>query len=146
MIERKYLVDNNALGFIGAKRRASDFFRMHCRVTEDVAYEARFTAKGSALTGLTVPVTPDILRQVSKVMATVPVGDKSLVDLYGNKGAADPLLVATALVLDERESLSLLGDQWIVVTRDWAVIAKAQEFEIQTSTPEDLAAIIDAAE
>lgn len=146
MIERKYLVDNNALGFIGSKRRVSAFFRNHCRVTEDVAYEARFTVKSSVLSGLIEPVTPAILRQATKIMATVPVGDIRLINLYGNKGTADPLLVATALVLNERESLSLFGDEWIVVTRDSEVTKKAKEFDVQTATPEELAAIIDAAE
>lgn len=145
MIEHKYLVDNNALGFIGSKRRVSAFFRNHCRVTEDVAYEARFTVKSSVLSGLIEPVTPAILRQAAKIMATVPVGDIRLINLYGNKGTADPLLVATALVLKERESLSLFGDEWIVVTRDAEATKKAKEFDVQTATPQELAAIIDAA-
>lgn len=145
MIERRYLVDNNALGFIGPKRRGSPFFQSYCRVTADVAYEARFSDRDGALANLTEPVTPAILRQLRKVMETVPVGDTSLVDLYGNKGTADPLLVATALVLNEQESYSLLGDEWIIVTRDAAVIAKAVDFGILTATPEELANLIDAA-
>jgi hypothetical protein len=76
-------------------------------------------------------------------MATVPVGDTSLLDLYANKGAAEPLLVATALVLNKQEPLSLLGDEWIIVTSDGAVTSKAKD-PVQTATPEELAALIDA--
>lgn len=143
MIERKFLVDNNALGIIGVKRRSSGFFRAHCRVTEDVAYEARYTAKTSEVAGLSVPVTPAMLTKLVEVMATVPVGDTKLVDLYDNTGSADPMLVAAALVLNEKESESLLGDEWVIVTRDKAVRAKADEFKICVLTPEELAAEID---
>jgi len=143
MIEQKYLVDTNALGFIGAKRRGSRFFRERCRVTEDVRYEARFTVRESALTGLTVSTTPRVLQHVSTIMATVPVGDTALLDLYGNKGAADPLLLATALAMNEDESGSLFGDEWVLVTADGALTAKAKEFGIATAAPEDLATLID---
>lgn len=143
MIEQKYLVDNNALNYIGAKRRGSEFFRKHCRVTEDVQYEARFTVRGSALAGLTVSTTPRVLQHVTKIMATVSVGDIALLELYGNKGAADPLLVATALAMNEAESDSLPADEWIVVTADGALTAKAKEFGIATAAPQELAVLID---
>lgn len=143
MNEKKYLVDNNALGFIGPRRRSSAFFREHCRVTEDVAWEARYTVKPAVLRGLQVATTPIILNRVPGIMRTVPVGDIRLLNLYSNKGAADPLIVATALALQEKESESLLGDEWIVVTNDGALTAKAKEFGVATAAAEDLAELID---
>lgn len=143
MIERKYLVDNNALVSIGTQRWNTAFFREHCLVTEDIAYEARFRAR-SLPTDLIVPVTPAILGQVPKIMETVVPGDTRLLDLYGNKGAADPLLVATAVVLQAEESLSLFGDELVIVTSDDAVTEKAKEFGIVTATPTEFAVLIDA--
>jgi hypothetical protein len=144
MSDIRYLVDNNALLFIGAKRRASAFFREHCRVTEDVAYEAGTKRKGT-LAPITEAMTPAILARLAEVMASVPVGDRDLVDLYGNKGAADPGMVATALVLNNPTEPSLFEPTWIVVTRDKAVLAKATEFSIATESPDGLAKMIDDA-
>jgi hypothetical protein len=145
MMERRYLVDNNALISIGTRRWKSAFFREHCRVTEDVAHEARYRAR-SLPADLVVPVTPAILRQVPLIMNSVVPGDTRLLDLYGNKGAADPVLVATAVVLQEEESDSLVGDTLVIVTRDDAVNDKSKDFGIETISPDELAALIDAAE
>lgn len=145
MMDRKYLVDNNALISIGTWRWKSNFFREHCLITEDVAYEARYRARSLA-TDLIVPVTPAVLAQVPRIMKTVVPGDTRLLDLYGNKGAADPVLVATAVVLQAEESESLVGDMLVIVTRDDAVSEKAKEFGIETALPDELAALIDAAE
>lgn len=143
MNETKYLLDNNAWGFIGAERRSSDFVQTQCRVTEDVVYEARYTSHFRSLTRITEPVTPAILRKLCEVMRTISVGDTSLVDLYANKGAADPVLVATALVLQERQAPFLFPDEWVIVTRDKAVQAKAKEFGVVVKSPEEFAQIID---
>lgn len=143
MNETKYLMDNNAWGFIGAERRSSDFVQTQCRVTEDVAYEARYTPRSRLLASITEPVNPSILRKLGEVMRTVPVGDTSLVDLYANKGAADPVLVATALVLQEQQEPFLFPDEWVIVTRDKAVRVKAQEFCVAVKSPEEFAQIID---
>ena len=91
-------------------------------------------------------VTPAILGQVRLIMKTVVPGDTRLLDLYGNKGAADPVMVATAVVLQAEESETLVGDTLVIVTRDDAVTDKAKEFGIETATPDELAALIDAAE
>lgn len=145
MMDYRYLVDNNALVSIGTNRWKTAFFQEHCLITEDVAHEARYRAR-SLPTHLIVPVTPAILGQVSQIMKTVVPADTRLLDLYGNKGAADPVLVATAVVLQAEESQSLVGDTLVIVTRDDAVSEKAQEFGIGTALPDELAALIDAAE
>jgi hypothetical protein len=144
MTETKYLVDTNALISFGAKRNASDFFKGHCRVPEEIAHEAG-ARRAELLAPLTVPMSARILNEVVAVMKTVPVGDKGLVDLYGNKGAADPILIATAVVLNKPEKPTLFDDEWVIVTNDRAVRDKAKEFDLKTATPESLAALIDAA-
>jgi len=144
-MDRKYLVDNNALVSIGTKRWKTIFFREHCLIAADVAHEARYRAH-SFPADVIVPVTPAILSQVARIMKTVLPGDTRLLDLYGNKGAADPVLVATAVVLQAEESELLVGDTLVIVTRDEAVGEKAKEFDIETVLPDELAALIDAAE
>jgi len=141
-----YLVDNNALVALGWARRETKFFRDRCRVSEDVLYEARFASDTTALTALTYKVSPRMLEQVRTVMRTVPPGNTELVDLYKNKGAADPLLVATVLDAVERDDGSLFPDAWVIVTRDKALVSKAKEFGIPTLSPEQLAELIDDGE
>jgi hypothetical protein len=143
MNQTKYLLDNNVLGFLGPKRRASGFFAEHCRIPHDVAHEARFFAYAKALAPVTHATTPAILEQLVAVMKTVPVGHTKLIDLYANKGAADPVLVATALALNNPAEPSLFADSWVIVTHDKEVTAKAQELSIKTETPGNLAAAID---
>src|SRR5688572_16158475 len=111
MTEVMYLVDNNALISLGVERHACRFFADHCRVPEEVAHEAG-EQRAAVLAPLTVAMSARILRKLVKVMNTVPVGDKSFVDLYGNKGAADPILVATAVVLNNPEEASLFDREW----------------------------------
>lgn len=141
MTGTKYLIDNNALGPLG-ERKNSEFFSKHCRVPEEVAYESRRARHAKLLEPVTIEMTPEMLAELAAVMKTVPVGDRRLVDLYGNKGAADPILIATARVLGSED---LFSDRWVIVTEDTAVLAKAAQFSIDTVSPKSLAKIIDAA-
>lgn len=144
MSTTKYLVDNNALNFLSARHRSTDYFKGNCRVPEEVAHEAG-ARRAELLAPLTVPMSARILNEVATVMKTVPVGDKSLVDLYGNKGAADPILVATALVLNSPKKPTLFDDEWVIVTHDGAVRDKANEFNIRAMMPAELAEVIEGA-
>lgn len=144
MNETKYLLDNNVLGSLGSKRRSSAFFTKHCRVPTEVAWEARRGAFAETLTPLTVEMTPAILQQLTQVMKTVPVGHTKFIDLYGNKGGADPILVAVAYVLNNPKEPDLFADQWVIVSNDKEVKAKAAEFFIDIVTPTDLASTIDS--
>lgn len=146
MNETKYLVDNNALLHLGRTRRATPFFREHCRITDDVLHEARFLPDLAALKTLRYDVTPGVLEHARSVMRTVPLGDTALVDLYQNAGTADPVIIASALDAIDREDGVLIPYNWVIVTRDKAVLAKALEFGIDSKTPPELAALIDAAE
>ena len=141
-----YLVDNNALIALGWARRVTKFFRDRCRVSQDVLYEARFASDTTALTELTYKVSPRILEHVRTVMTTVPPGNTELVDLYKNKGAADPVLLATVIDAVERDDGNLFPDAWVIVTRDKALMFKAKEFDIPTLSPEQLAKLIDDGE
>ena len=77
-------------------------------------------------------------------MATVDVGDITLVDLYGNKGAADPGLVATVLAAADAQDGYLLPDSWTIVTADKAVLDLSARNGVTTMSPAELAALIDA--
>jgi hypothetical protein len=140
--ETKYLIDNNALGPLG-DRKKSAFFAKHCRVPDEVAYESRRAKHATLLRPVTIEMTPAMLTELARVMKTVPVGDTDLINLYTNKGAADPILVAMASILS---SADLFADNWVIVTEDKAVRAKAKEFGIGLETPAGLKAIIDAAQ
>lgn len=145
MNETYYLLDNNVLGALGAARRSTRFFAVYCRVPAEVAHEARRVAYAEVLKPLTIEMTPLIVRQLVVVMKSVPVGDTNFVDLYGNKGAADPILVAMAWVLNNPEVPDLFADRWVIVSRDKAVLAKALEFSVATESAEGLASLIDVA-
>lgn len=136
-----YLIDNNALGPLG-DRKESTFFKEHCRVPAEVAYESRRAKHAKLLDSVTVEMTPAILAQLAVVMKTIPASHTDLISLYSYKGTADPILVAIAVVLGTED---LFADTWMIVTEDKAVRAKAAEFSIGTLSAKELAAILDAA-
>lgn len=140
-----YLVDNNALIALTRKRVKTEFFADHCRITVDVLHEASEHRERRRLMALAEPTTSEVLEQVRVVMAAVEVGDTNLVDLYGNKGAADPGLVATVLAHAAAQDGYLLPDKWVIVTLDQAVLDAAKRHQVPTMTPGDLADLIDAA-
>jgi hypothetical protein len=144
MNETKYLVDNNALIELRRERRASEFFHAHCHLPADVLYEAQGFPDLTSLKTLIYEVTPKVVEHVRTVMKSIRVGDTNLVDLYRNKGAADPVLIASALDAAEQDDGVLFPDRWVIITRDKAVIETAQEFGIETASPAQLAALIDA--
>ncbi|MBW9121910.1 hypothetical protein JNB63_17570 [Microbacterium trichothecenolyticum] len=90
--------------------------------------------------------TPSVLNWLVRVMATVPPSDRTLVDLYANKGGADPFVIACALDGRDRDSVYLDAPEWIVVTNDDAVRDKAREFTLSVLSIAELADILDAAE
>lgn len=141
----RYLVDNNALGMLGLGRRQAKFFRDHCRLPEDALYEARFRSDYSTLQDLVYPVTPSVLVRLRAVMSTVAPSDVSLVDLYKNLGAADPLIIASALDANANED-SLFPDTWVIVSHDKALLLKAGSLGIECVSPERLAEHIDVAD
>ncbi|XAS74087.1 hypothetical protein VUN82_09765 [Micrococcaceae bacterium Sec5.1] len=138
MNEEMYLIDNNVLSHLSPAQRASEFFRTQCRIPAEVLHEAGH-AHADAFRAVEYPTTASVLTFLQKVMATVPENDISLVNLYANKGAADPLLVACALDGIQQSETWLFGPTWIIVSNDKAVRAKGAEFGVESCTREEFA-------
>lgn len=76
-------------------------------------------------------------------MAIVPDDDTHLVDLYANRGNADPFVVACALDGEQEDGQYLDPPERIVVTDDKAVGDKAAEFRIRVLANTEFAYSID---
>lgn len=136
-----YLIDNNVLGRLTPAQRKSSFLRLECVITSDVLYEAR--GFSDELTGIPVKeVTTSVVGHLRDVMAQVAPGDNSLVDLYANKGAADPVLVATALDMMDEEQQTLFPREIVLVTGDKAVVSSAQSMGIKTLSGEQFSPLV----
>lgn len=129
--ENHYLLDNNALGKISRRDRGSEFVRTFCRIPSEVLHEASGYPDIASLSELEYPTTVAVLSVLAEVMATVDVGDTSLIDLYHNRGNADPLLVACALDARRANSPFLFGEDWLIVSDDQAVQRKAAQFGVE---------------
>lgn len=139
----RYLVDNNALIALGRDRVASAFFRAYCQVTTDVLREAEEHPHLAQLQANAYPLTPAVLSQLRTVMTQLTIGDTSLVDLYANKGTADPGLVASALDAMAANEGVLFHEEWAVVTNDRGVAAAAARHGVVTIKPAELARRVD---
>lgn len=142
----RYVVDTNALTHLRRHRRSSSFFRENAVIPSEVLHEADGFPDIGMLHENLYPTTAQVLDWLIKVMATIPPDDRTLVDLYANRGGADPLVVACALDGQARDSVYLDSPEWVVVTGDDAVRDKAEEFELTVLSNAEFAAIIDAAE
>jgi len=142
----RYVVDTNSLSQLGRSRRASLYFRQNARIPSEVLHEAEGFPDVATLRANEYATTPGVLRWLIKVMATVPAEDTTLVDLYANRGNADPLVVACALDGRDEDSQYLDPPKWVIVTADNAVRAKAAEFGVDVLSNADFAALIDASD
>jgi len=138
MNDRMYLIDNNVLSHLTPNQRESAFFLEHCRIPTEVIYEAGSLDEDSFKT-VEYPTTGRVLAALRVVMASVPAGDTTLVNLYANKGGADPILVACALDGNFDTAEHLFGPTWSIVSNDKAVRAKAHDFDIEVFTREQFA-------
>lgn len=136
MKDSMYLIDTNVLSHLSTDQRASRFFRDRCRVPSEVIHEAGGLVAAKLPKEVIYPTTVRVLGVLRGVMATMPIGITALVDLYANKGNADPLLIACALDATRQDADLLFGPTWIVVSNDNAVRAKAEEFGVETRTRE----------
>lgn len=135
-----YLVDNNVLSRLTRPQRASRFLRERCVITRDVLYEARGFADELGdiqVRELSIP----ILERLKQIMVQIPSEDTSLVDLYDNKGSADPTIVATALVMAEEEAQTLFERRIILVSDDKAVKQLAVKLGIDLISESAFAAL-----
>lgn len=137
-MERKYLLDTNVVLQLGAKSLSeSRFFVQHCQLIDDVIDELDLELDWDAVR---YPTTARLLQVLISVMATIPVGDISLIDLYRNKGRADPVIIAAALDAIEEDRGSLMGEvrEWVVVSEDQAVRRTCADFGIPTVGLEEM--------
>lgn len=139
----RYVVDTNVLSQLGRGRRDTNIFRENVVIPSEVLHEAQGFPDYSQLQGNHFATTPKVLELLVSVMATVPIGDTSLIDLYKNLGGADPLVIASALAGQEEDSQFLDAPEWVVVTGDGAVAAKAREFDLRVMDTDSFAALID---
>jgi hypothetical protein len=138
----RYLVDNNVLSKLSPAQRSSQPFRARCLIPSEVLFEASGFPDIEALSQLEVPVSAQVLLQLQRVMRTVLVADFTLVDLYANKGNADPILIATALGKAADSADTLFPEEWRIVTDDVAVHSKAAEFDVRVMSSREFLATL----
>lgn len=131
--QRMHLLDNNVLAKLTVAQRASAAFQRSCRIPEEVLWEASGLPDASALERCTYPTSPVVLHALVEVMSTISPSDRTLVDLYANQGAGDPLLIACLLVATREASEALISPEWALVSSDNAVLLKAAEFGLATA-------------
>lgn len=130
MNEWMFLVDNNVLSHLTIQQRASTFFQDHCRLPTEILHEAQGYPDASILSGIEYPTTARMLGHLTRVMVSIPDDDTTVIDLYRNKGAGDPLLVACALdAMDDTRDL-LIFPTWVIVSGDNAVHTLAARHHI----------------
>lgn len=130
MIETKYLLDANVLSRLTPQERRGRFVRSHCRAPSEVLHETRGMTDRSLMSRIELPMNGKTLLALQQVMASLEPTDRDLVDLYRNKGNADPILVAVALAAGHTEESALWDTTWVVVTDDAAVRARASLFGV----------------
>lgn len=142
----RYVIDTNALVQLRRNRRASSLFRETAVIPSEVLDEAEGLPDIGTLQENRHPLTARTLEWLRKVMETIPSGDRTLIDLYANKGSADPIVVASALEGREWDSRYIDAPEWIVVTDDRAVRDKAREFGLRVLSNIEFAAVVDVEE
>jgi hypothetical protein len=139
MNEEMYLLDNNVLSHLSRAQRKSEFFMERCRLPAEVLHEAKNYPDAVGFRDVEYPTTASVLEFLRMVMATVPAHDTKLVNLYANKGAADPMLIACALDGMQETAAHLYGPIWIVVSNDNAVREKAEDLGVDSCSREEFA-------
>ena len=131
-LQTRYIIDTNVLNKIDVHERATQFFRTNCLLPDAVLDEASGFPDIEDLRKLRYPTTAELLRILIKVMATIEIKDKRVVNLWQNKGAADPVLTAVALHACEQQRDCMLKDKWMIVTDDRGVrnLAKKHQIEV----------------
>ena len=142
----RYVVDTNALSQIGKRRRSTSYFKENVQLASEVLHEAQGFPDWDSLNSRLYPTSPRLLSLLTRIMASIPLDDTKLVDLYANRGGADPFVVACALDGAELDSHYLDAPEWVVVTNDAAVRLKAEEFGLRVIASAQFADIIDAVE
>lgn len=131
-MERRYLIDTNVVLRLGQETLLdSSFFIQRCHLVDEVIDEL---GPGLDWEMVRYPITVRVLEYLTLVMASIPPGNVSLVDLYRNEGRADPVIIAAALNALEEDRGTLMGEiqEWAVASEDQAVRQTCAEFGIPT--------------
>ena len=92
----RYLLDTNALTRLTPPERSRTFVFKRCKIPTEVLHEAQGLPDIKALKELEYKANAGLLRNLREVMSTIEPTDFKLVDLYHNRGNADPILIAAA--------------------------------------------------
>lgn len=139
-----FFVDTNALSKLGPRYRATKYFRNYVLLPSVVIQEAGNPEDISNLKELEEGMTPQILRCLIEIMKTISADDKHLIDLYRNKGKADPIIVAYALNEASLEANCLFPVHEVyIVTNDKAVRELGERFAIKVLSSDDFIRQID---
>lgn len=137
-----YVLDANVLSRLSSEQRRNPFLHAHCKIPSEVLHEIQGFPDIEQLRALDFPMTAGVLECLTEVMKTLKPSDFKLVDLYGNKGNADPILVATALTGMRRAAETLFSEEWVVVSDDQAVRAKASELGVGSLSTTDFVLLL----
>jgi hypothetical protein len=138
-----YLLDNNVVSHLSLQKLESAFFRERCNIPSEVLHEANGHRAMELLRAVEYRTTSYVLAALSEVLATVSPSDTSLIDLYADKGNADPLLIACALLETRKAELVLVKPLWFVVSNDKPVLAKAAVLGVAALSREEFLAAAD---
>ena len=130
-LQTRYIVDTNVLDKIDVHERATQFFKTSCSLPDAVLDEASGFPDIEDLRQLRYRTTASLLQILMEVMATIEVEDKRVVNLWKNKGAADPVLTAVVLHAREQQRDCILKYKWVIVTDDRGVRDLARKHEIE---------------
>lgn len=139
----RYVVDTNTLTQLGKRRRDSPFFKENVVIPEEVLREARGFRDYRSLKLQVYPTTTGVLELLITIMATLSSDDRKLVDLYANRGGADPVVIACALDAKAQATGQLFQPEWLVVTGDAALRDKALEFSLKVLSNAEFSHILD---
>lgn len=127
----RFLLDANVFNLLTDADISSQFFRNYCRIPDEVLFEVRGKFPDS-LDPYRYPMSSEVLTLTAKVMEGLENQGIGLINLYQNKGAADPLLIACAMDANQSESTKLFRFQWVAVTDDAQVRAEARKHDVET--------------
>ena len=137
--ETKYLIDETPAASLKDEWIMTNFFKKNCFIPEEIIYELRdnYELDLVELRKNQIPVSYDILNELQIVMAQAKA-----VKLYQNEGNGDALIIATALVMKNKENAKLIKDEWIIVTSDKGVITLAKNFAIKCISKDEFYGIL----
>ncbi len=140
-----YFLDNNVVSHLAVRHLRSALFEERCRIPSEVLYEARGHRSHNLLSKVEYKTDVAVLGMLSEVLQTVPSSDTKLIDLYRNKGNADPILIACGLLETRNASQMLVPPTWFVVSNDDPVRQIAETLGVRVmGRPEFMAIISDA--